>query len=417
MSTLISEKPLDYMLYFKNTELAEAYHVSLRTVLNWIEAAKNNKLDLLLHEQKGKLYVANTTRNVTTIEELVEKRRKYRNTRSYKIVAPKPEFYNLFTERQIIDIISSIDIYHEIPERYSYFDGGANYWDEYVKRLAKEKVANQFNRTLKLLELNDSYLSDLISGYKKINVVDIGMGNSMPVRSFVERLLNKGVMGKYIALDISSTMLEISQTNMQEWFGNEVKFEGHQLDFSYESFPEILAREYIRNKDDVLNLILLLGSSSAPMRHPDEALQTVHDSMGKQDILIYTFKLDTPNSRQYFDFNNEPEKTRLAPMDRMMLDLLNIDESLYDVEMGFDEKLQQRYIRIRLKVALTINFAFSDGATSVKLNKEDTLLLWRAWHQTSLDVVKQFERNEFHPLQISQTEDKEYILIISKIKS
>src|SRR5687767_11586436 len=123
------------MLYFKNTELAESHHVTLRTVLNWVQAAKEGKLDLDLHTEKNKSYVANTARNIATIEELVEKRRKYRNTKAVKVITPRPEFYELFNQEQIYDIVNNLEIHHEIPRQYNYFDGGADHWDKYVRRM------------------------------------------------------------------------------------------------------------------------------------------------------------------------------------------------------------------------------------------------------------------------------------------
>src|SRR6266550_9452031 len=124
------------MLYFKKAELAETYHISEKTVTNWVREAKDGKLDLELHEEHGRAWIANTTRNIELIEQLVEGRKKFRNSRGIKAVTKKPEFYELYNQQQIFDLTSSLDIYHEIPLDYAYFDGGADYWDEYAQRLA-----------------------------------------------------------------------------------------------------------------------------------------------------------------------------------------------------------------------------------------------------------------------------------------
>ena len=67
------------MHYFKHSELAQQYAISLRTIHNWIEAARANKLALTLHESGSKTYIANTAQNLRTIAQLVESRKKYRN--------------------------------------------------------------------------------------------------------------------------------------------------------------------------------------------------------------------------------------------------------------------------------------------------------------------------------------------------
>ncbi|HJQ08653.1 MAG TPA: class I SAM-dependent methyltransferase [Candidatus Saccharimonadales bacterium] len=390
----------------------------MRTVLNWIEAAKQGKLDLTLHTQNNKAYVANTARNIATIKKLVTERKKYRNSRGFKTVTPRPEFYELYDEQQILDIISNLDVYHEIPRQYNYFDGGADYWDKYAQKMAVEDMPNTLTRTIKLLDMNKSYIDNLFAGRKRVNVVDIGVGNALPVKDFLAYLLEQGVMNRYIGLDISAIMLQIARRNIKEWFGDKVPFEGYELDINYDRFANLLANEYIRrDSKDTINVLLLLGGTLVNLRAPDGALRVIHASMGRNDVLLHTQKLDTENSRRYFNFSLEPGKSPLSPNYRFIVDLLNIDESFYDTEMGFDEEKRQRYIRIRLKVALTLKFEFNEGERSVDLNKDDAILLWRAWHQNAFDVIEQFKRNDFHPLQISQTEDKEYILTISRIKS
>lgn len=405
------------MKYFKNVELAKIYHVSEKAVRNWIEATAGGKLGLELYEQNGRQVIANTTKNQLIIEGLVEEGRKYRNSRSVKEVTPRPDFYSLFNETQIYDIATNLEIHHEIPREYNYFAGGADRWDRYSQRLATEQTPNTLTSTVRLLRMNRGYLDDLLGKYRLINVVDIGVGNAFPVKELLEHLLEQGTLGRYIALDISPEMLAIAERNVKKWFDGRVKFEGYELDISHERFTNILAQEYVKeNADSTANLVLMLGGTLSNLRQPDGTLGVVHDSMGRKDLLVHSIKLDTEGSRRYFDFNSEPGNTSLAPNHRLIFDMLNIDESFYDVEMGFDESMRQRYIRVRLKVSLKITFEFKNGARHLELNKGETILLWRCWQQTAADVAEQFDRNDFYTLHSSQTEDEEYILTVSKVK-
>jgi len=63
--------------------------------------------------------------------------------------------------------------------------------------------------------------------------------------------------------------------------------------------------------------------------------------MGVNDFLIHHQTVDTRLGRHYFDFNDGTSSSRLAPNHRYIFDLLNIDESLYEVEMGFDTELSE----------------------------------------------------------------------------
>jgi uncharacterized SAM-dependent methyltransferase len=403
------------MLYFKNPELAKMHHVTLRTVLNWIEAAKQGKLDLTLHTEKNKSYIANTARNTAAIKQLVEERRKYRNTRAVKVVTPRPEFYKLYTEAQVYDIVTDLEVHHEIQRQYNYFDGGAGNWDKYAQRLAKEKELNLLTATVALVDKNLHYIDDLLLKYKRINVLDIGVGNALPVRPLLEHLVENNRLGRYAALDISAEMLKIAKNNISTWFNGQVEFESYELDINYDRFANILAEEYL-GEEDTANIVLVLGGTLCNLRKPDGALRTIHDSMGVHDYLIHTQKLDTETSRRYFDFNSTPGKTTLASNHRLIFNLLNIDESLYDVEMGYNEQERVRYISIKLKVALKIKFSFTVGERTLEFNKGESILLWRYIQQSSLDVINQLDRNDFYMLHSSQTEDQEYILTVSRVK-
>jgi uncharacterized SAM-dependent methyltransferase len=405
------------MQYFKHAELTKRYHVSLRTVHNWIDATKLGKLDLDLHTEGNKTYVANTARNIATITKVVEDRRKYRNKIAVKVVKPKSEFYEIYNDHQIYDIATNLEIHREIPRQYNYFNGGAGYWDKYAERLVTEKTPNAVNSTIKLLRSNRSYLDELLASYKQVNVIDIGVGNAYPVKELLGHLLEQGKLGRYIALDISPEILKIAEKNIKEWFGDKVTFEGCERDINYDRFSDLLIHEYTKkDSKETLNLMLLLGGTLSNMRTPDGAYKIIHDSMGVNDLLVHTKKLDTEETRRYFDFDLQPGETRLAAIHGLVVDLLNIDKAYYDVELGYDPDLRQRFEQIRLKVSLVIKLEFKDGLREIELNKGSTILTWRAHQQTANDVVNQFSRNDFHVLHASQTDDQEYILTVSRVR-
>ena len=176
------------MNYYKNTELAEIYHVSEKSVRNWIDAAEAGKLDLELFSHGNRYFIANTTKNLRVIEQLVQQRQKFKNSRGHKVVSPKPEFYKLFTEEQILDIMTNIDVHKEVPLQYTYLDGGAKYWRDYSEKLIKEDELNMLTGIIKLLNINQDYISSIIKD-KKVNIVDLGVGDGTPVRNLIASLL------------------------------------------------------------------------------------------------------------------------------------------------------------------------------------------------------------------------------------
>jgi uncharacterized SAM-dependent methyltransferase len=406
------------MQYFKNSQLVKLYPVSESAVRHWIEAARQGKSKLTLHEQGGKRYIANTAKNLAIIDEMVKERKKYATKGTRKTVSPTPEFYELYSSAQVFHIFSNIAIYREIPLQYSYFNGGAQYWDEYANRLAAEDVPNMLNSTVQLFDMSRSYLDALLGDYKSVNVIDIGPGNCLPVKDLLAHLLEQGILGRYIAMDISEEMLRVAERNIKAWFGNRVQFEGHVRDVSHERFAEFLAEESLgTGSGESLNLALLLGGTLSNFRRPGEVLEAVRNNMGQDDLLIYMQKLDSLRSRLYFDFNTQSGVVALSADHLLVLDLLNIDESFYSVEMGFDESKRERYIRARLKVALTIEFDSGKDIRRIALDAGDAILLWRFHHQTAPEITADFDRSGFDVLHTSRTKDKDYMLLVSSIKT
>jgi len=76
-----------------------------------------------------------------------------------------------------------------------------------------------------------------------------------------------------------------------------------------------------------------------------------------------------------------------------------------------------RYIRVRLKAAITIRFNFGDTERTVDLEKGDAILLLRIWHMTALEIISAFEKTGFTLVQSSLTKDRQYFLSISGVET
>lgn len=411
------------MQYFKHSELAAKYHVSLKTVHNWISASKEDRLDLQLHELKSGTYVANTPENTRLLQDLATKGKKYRNSLHQKVVSPRQDFYSIYNQRQILDIINSLGIHHEIPAQYSYMGEGAMNWDGWMKRLATDTSANFLNGTIDLLESNSAAIDRAISGASRVNVVDLGAGNAYPVKNLLNNLLNKEILNRYIAIDISPEMLRIAEDNVHSWFHNSIRFEGYQRDMTYERIDDLLVEDMLDGKaDNTINIILLLGGTASNFSSYDDAIRTIRGSMGRNDILIYTDKLDTESSRQYFDFaitksgHANHVTSKLSELDKYMLDLLGIDESLYTVESGFNPKKHMRYIQIRLNTSLTIEFGVSEAKQRVNLEKGEAILLLRILHHNSHQILTSFRQAGLDFLHANISSDHQFYLSISRVE-
>ncbi len=406
------------MQYYRNSELAKIYSVSRRTVSTWVKSVHDGKLDIQLFEKNGKFFIANTVKNMTTIEQLVAHGKKYKNSRGQKNIKPLPEFYKTFSRKQVFDIINSIDVHREIPRQYNYVSKGAKDWDNYAYSLWQEKTPNTIIHAIELLRSDLDNIDRLLAGRKQVNIVDIGPGNCLPIKELMTHFIYEtDVFARYIAIDVSEAMLKIANSNLKKWFGEQIKFEGHIRDITHDRFDDIVANHSLsENPDDTANLILFLGGTVSNFRSPDDALRTICNSMGRNDILICSNKLDSELSRRTFNFNRDSEEIqRLQPQYKFLVDLLNIDESLYEVKSGFEEVERYRFLRIKLKVAISLTFAFEEGKRKINIEKGEELLIWRAWHQTTFEFMVQFERTGFVLLQASTSQDRDYILTTTAV--
>ncbi|HSX31412.1 MAG TPA: L-histidine N(alpha)-methyltransferase [Candidatus Saccharimonadales bacterium] len=406
------------MHHFKHAELVNQYHVSLKTVHNWIDAAKQGKLELQLHEQKSRTYVANTPHNTALLEKLATDGKKYRNSRFHQVVTPASAFYDLFSRKQILDMINSLSVHREIPRQYNYFDQGAVNWDTFATRMSQETGLNMLKGSQELLHANLGAIDLLLENYARVNVIDIGPGNALPSRELLGHLLERGILHRYIAIDISQEMLHIAERNIRKWFGDRIKFEGYVKDITHERFDDLLVDDMLdRDAETTVNLAVLLGATPMNFREPADTLKVICSSLGQEDLLVYTDKPDSEAERRSFNFHPSPGSNTLSPNHRFIFNLWNIDDSLYDVEMGFNERRRVRYIQVRLKKALTFTFKFKNGERHVDLNKGETILLWRVWHLSALEIISDFEKAGFSLMHASMTKDRQYLLTISGVNT
>jgi uncharacterized SAM-dependent methyltransferase len=256
-----------------------------------------------------------------------------------------------------------------------------------------------------------------LGSHKNVNVIDVGSGNAFPVKELLGHLLDRGLLHRYIAIDISDEMLHIAKRNIDEWYSGAVKFEGFVRDVTYERFDDILVDDMLnKGAAETINLVLLLGATPMNLRKPSDMLRTICGSMSREDLLVYTDKPDTEAERNYFNFKVTPDgDSKLSPIHGFIFYLLNIDSSLYDVEMGYDERNSMRYIQVRFKAALTIEFKFDGIERDVYLERGETILLWRAWHMSSLGIISEFEKSGLALVQSNLTRDRQYLLTISGV--
>lgn len=409
------------MKYFKNVEISKMYGVSLNAVGHWVEGAKEGKVALKVVKDKDRFFILNTQQNLNLMQEMTDNGKKYKNKKAFKIITPTKEFYSVYTPDQIADIIKNIELYKEIPHKYAYIDGGADYWDRYCHKMLKEE-SNNLSNTISLFNLNAVYIEDILKGATSINIIDLGPGNGFIGKNFIKNLYDKGLINKYIAIDFSKDMLDIVEKNFITWFGKDFPVETHIKDLYLETFQNLVLKDSLLlnnnpNKKHI-TLVLFLGGTIDNLLIPQKSLELIKESLSRDDVVILTKKLDTKASRMHFDFySEENDSLILIEQEKIILDHLNILPEYYDVIQYFDKKENLRLIKIILKIDLEIQINTKQFKTLLYLKSKDQITLLRVKHQKYSQVIDMFDQSGLEVISASLSKDKEEIMVISKLKN
>ncbi|MDQ1287854.1 MAG: hypothetical protein QG622_1419 [Actinomycetota bacterium] len=332
------------------------------------------------------------------------------------VVSPLPEFYEVFDEQNVLNIADSLERHHELPRAFSYFGSGARHWDDSVTlQPPRPDIAALRDRL--------PFLDEYFAGRSRLDVVDVGPGNGDPARVVLSHLLARGVLGRYLAIDVSPGMLKIAENRLRTWFGSSAPFEGHVLDIGRDRFDHLVPALSGSPEGPVRDparacLALLLGGTLGNLRSPEDALGNVRGSLGRSDLLAVSERLDEcpgPSARPGgARRGTAPPPPRLSPFNRFLLDLLGIPESLYAVEFGIDPRRDTRFIRVRLGAPVRLRLRTGAGERHVDLSEGTPLELWRYWRLTPAELAARLARSGLEPVFAGDAAPGEFILSLSR---
>lgn len=405
------------MLYFRNTELAKLYDISEKTVRNWIKQAQGGKLEFDLYTaDNGKTYLADTTRNTLAVEALIANNKKYVNGRTHKVVWATDEFDTIFSWSQKYDIISHLEKFNEFLFHYAHLGRGEEICAQYFERLWSEPVLNSQSFSDKFFKEHELSILDLFPQDYKINIIELGGRTALTTKYLIERLHQQNRLGVYVDIDISPGMLVRNQSNLQRLFGEDVHYAHYNKDVVRERFDDVILCSST-DESKARNLVMLLGGTSHAFNNITLAYDNIRESINSDDYFMLSTKVDSEDARHYFDFNPSYQNELLPIKELFLIELLNIDKTFYDVEQFYDEQERQRKIQVRLKLDVTVKFKLEQGTKSIDFKKNETILLWRFWHQTMEEITQEMSECGFNVMQAFKSPDEQYAMIIAKVKA
>lgn len=308
------------------------------------------------------------------------------STPGNRIAQPTSEFYCIFSQEEVLEIIDALEIRREIPLKYSYKGRGAKIWDNFYIKYITPRWYRSSSTEIDLLRENFAYLNEHSKNCQKVNIVDVGAGNSYPVKEFISNLIKIGRINKYIALDISEDLLKVSRNNFTKWFPT-IDFTSHQIDIENNLLAPILLEGQANfEPEDTAQVFLHLGVTMGNHQNRAGVFKNFRDSMSKNDLLVFTNEIGS--SSQWDGRARGGLKYHVEPVYSWIKNDLGIRAEDCELVRKYDDKIDSIVANIKLRHTYTLNFRVGEIDKSVEISEGEEITIWRQ-HKYALPELQQ----------------------------
>ena len=306
-------------------------------------------------------------------------------TQEGRIAQPSSEFYSIFSKEEVLGIIHALEVRREIPLKYSYKGRGAKIWDNFYQKYIIPRWYRTSNVEIDLLKQNFEYINSNTQNCQKVNIIDVGAGNSYPVKEFVRRLNKLGKIHKYVALDISEELLNLSQNNFKRWFP-QIEFVSSTIDIENSSIPTVL----LKNTEDPVNIILHLGVTIGNHQNRIGVFKNFRDSMGKNDILVFT--IETGSNSDWDGQVRGGCKYHAEQVYKWIQNNIGIKSEDCELVRKYDLETDSIVANLKLRQSYTINFSCMGIDKDVEISEGEEITVWRHHKYEIPELMHEIER-------------------------
>ncbi len=323
-----------------------------------------------------------------------------------RTASPSSEFYSIFSQTEVLGIIQALEVRREIPLKYSYKGQGAKIWNNFYRRYIIPTWYRTSNVEIDLLRENFNYLNGEPQKCKKVNVVDVGAGNSYPAKEFVSRLNKLGKINKYIALDISDELLELSRKNFKKWFPI-IEFASYTIDIENSCLPIF--------DNNTAKIILHLGVTMGNHYDRNGVLRNFKDSMGKNDLLVFTNEIGSSSKwdgsvRGGCDYHAEQVYRWIAN---------NIGIKAEDCELvrKYDLATDSIVANIKLIHKYVINFSLMGINKDIEIAEGEEITIWKHHKSEIPEIIHEVQQAGLQLVHYSTNKYSSHIMTICRVAS
>jgi uncharacterized SAM-dependent methyltransferase len=323
-----------------------------------------------------------------------------------RIAQPSSDFYAIFSEAEVLGVINALEARREIPLKYAYKDRGGKIWDNFYLKYIIPTWYRPKNVEIDLLKESFKYINSRFTDFEQVNVIDVGAGNSYPVKDFIGKLHNLGKIQQYTALDISEELLKLSRQNFNKWFPN-ITFISDTLDIEDACISTDI------HPENMMNIILHLGVTIGNHRYRNQVFKNFRDSMGKNDLLIFTNEIGANSSwngtvRGGCDYHAE----QLYEWIKSKLGICSEDCQLI---RKYDAETDSVVANMQICQNYTINFNLLGLEKNIKIRAGEEVTFWRHHKHQIPELIQELEAAELKLVHYDTNKYSSHIMAVCQI--
>lgn len=322
------------------------------------------------------------------------------------IAKPSSEFYTVFSPGEVLDIINALESRREIPLKYSYKGGGANIWDKFYLKYIIPTWYRTSNVEIELLKTNFAYLNGNYQKCDKVNIIDVGAGNSYPVKAFIDKLIKIRKINKYIALDISTELLKVSSTNMKRWFPN-IPVNSYNLDIEHAPIPKSILKSETEN---TANIFLHLGVTIANHANRNQVFKNLKASMNPNDLLVFTNEIGT--NSQWDGIARGGCKYHADQVYRWLQNNLGLKNEDCELVRKYDSAKDSIVANIKFRHRCKIDFSYLGIEPDIEIAAGEEITIWRHHKFTIPELIEEIEQAGLKLVHYSSNKYSSHLMVI-----
>lgn len=331
------------------------------------------------------------------------------------IAEPSSEFYSIFSEEEILEIIHALEIRREFPLKYSYKGRGGKIWDAFYLKYISPRWYRTSSVEVDLLKENFEVINGHIQGCDKVTIVDVGAGNSYPVRNFINRLSRLKKINQYIALDISEELLEVSKRNFRTWFPS-IEFISDTIDIENSCVPKTLLKNQANAEpDDTAQIFFHLGVTIGNHHNRNAVFKNFRDSMGKNDLLVFTNEIGS--NSQWDGKARGGCKYHAEEIYAWMKNKMGIRAEDCELVRKYDEKRDSVVANIRFRHSCRMNFSIKGVNKTIDISEGEEVTIWRHHKFEISELLQELKQAGLQLVHYGTNKYLSHVLVICEVAS